>query len=382
MRTLLLMNDLIDIRRHLHQIAELSGQEANTAAFVKSKLAELSPDEIIENLGGHGLAAVFDCGDGPATMLRADLDALPISEVNTFDYKSRNPKVSHKCGHDGHMTILIGLAREIAKMRDQLKGRIILLFQPAEETAEGARLVIDDEKFKAIRPDYVFGLHNLPGFPKSSIISRNDEFASASNGLKVNLLGSTSHAGHPENGNNPVLAMTSLIHGLIALPSLHTKLEHAANVTIIHARLGEIAFGTSPGEADVMATFRSHRNDEMAVLTNEAIKLINGIAATYELAQKTEWVEIFPATKNDNSCVETIEEVAENLDYTILRQAVAFPWSEDFGHFLTDYKGAFFGIGSGQGHPQLHNNDYDFPDDIIPTGISMFKGIINKLNSR
>ncbi|MFH1051235.1 MAG: amidohydrolase [bacterium] len=371
------MNELIRLRRELHKIAELSGMEKKTSLYIIDNLKKTNPNKIIKGIGGFGVAAEYLGKNAYKTiLLRADLDALPINETNKTDYTSQNKSVSHKCGHDGHMTILLGLAKRLNKLIKELNCRVILLFQPAEETAEGALAVINDEKFKKFKPDFIFGLHNLPGFPIGSIIQKKSVFSSASKGLCIKLEGMTSHAAHPENGNSPLIAMISILQGLITLPSLHTKLGSAANITIIHARLGEIAFGTYPGEAEIMATFRSHSNSDMELLSKKAEKMVSGIAKTYNLKLEMKWLEIFPSTINDDYCNDIIINSAKYLNKEIINPSEPLPWSEDFGWYLQKYKGAFFGIGSGVEHPQLHNSDYDFPDEIIETGIDMFEQII------
>lgn len=376
------MKELINLRRHLHQIAELSGQEEETSNAIVGFLKQTNPLEILTNIGGYGVAAIYSPSNWNKTiMFRAELDALPIQETNGFEYISKKNGVSHKCGHDGHMTILLGIAKELNKHSSEMNCRVILLFQPAEETAQGAFDVINDNNFNQIKPDYIFALHNLPGFTKGSVIIKDGIFASASKGIKVHLKGETSHAGHPEDGNSPVLAMMDVIKGLMLLPSMYIKLENAANITIIHAKLGEIAFGTSPGDADVMATFRTHRNDDMEVLTQQAIKLVEGVSATYELENKISWVEEFPATENDLQCTEIIKKAAADLNKKINILTTPFPWSEDFGWYTKSIKGAIFGLGAGADWLQLHNSHYDFPDEIIQDGVDIFKRIITLINN-
>jgi len=216
----------------------------------------------------------------------------------------------------------------------------------------------------------------LPGYDLGNIILKKGVFTSYSKGMVVELKGMTSHAGHPENGNSPVLAMSNIIQGLISLPSMHTKLGNSANITIIHALLGEIAFGTSPGNAVIRATLRSHESSDMAILEEKAIKLVKGIAQTYDLEYKISWEEIFPSVVNDNVCTDIISNAAKNLNFKIEHQTTAFSWSEDFGFFTEKYKGAFFGFGSGVSHPQLHNPHFDFPDELILPGVEILKEII------
>jgi len=376
-------SELSAFRKLLHQNAELSNQEQNTADILITKLNEFNPDKLIIGIGGYGIAAFFyGKHDGKTVLIRSDMDALPISESNDFDYISKNSKVSHKCGHDGHMTILIGLADMLNNNRDNLYGKVILLFQPAEETAEGAKRLLDDSKWNEIDPDFVFALHNLPGFKKGAVILREGVFSSASKGAIFSLKGETSHAAHPENGRSPMPAMLALLQGLVAIPGLYTKFSNAAMITIIYSRLGEIAFGTSPGYAEVMATLRSHYNEDMDTMIGQSFALITHLADLYDLETSFELTEEFPATNNDTECVNSVHSAAKAIGKDIITPEDPFPWSEDFGYFTEKYRGCLFGLGSGKAHPQLHNSNYDFPDEIIKDGINLFteliKNILNK----
>ena len=369
--------DTIDFRKRLHLIAELSGKEEKTSALVKEEFKKFNPDKIIENIGGQGIAFVFNENKaGKKIMLRAELDALPIHEINSFEYKSITDNVSHKCGHDGHMSILRAVAEEISKIKNKLTGSVILFFQPAEETAQGARKVVNDKKFDEIIPDYIFALHNLPGFENGSIIVRRDVFASASIGISIKLVGTTSHAAHPKDGRNPALAVSHILSGLVAIPSMNTKLEHSALITPIYTKLGEIAFGTSAGDAIIMATLRTYRDEDMEIIKNKAIKLVNGIASTYELESHIEWVEDFPATVNDDSGVDILLDAINKAKMDYIMAPNPFPWSEDFSFYSNKTKAVFFGLGAGITHPQLHNKDYDYPDEITEDGVKIFMEII------
>jgi amidohydrolase len=367
-------------RKKLHEFPDLSGQEKKTSLVLKKTLLHYKPDEIISELGGYGLAVLFDSKKpGPAIMIRAELDALPIQEINEFSYKSKNPGISHSCGHDGHMTILIGLASWLQKEKKNLQGKVILLFQPAEENAAGAKLILNDPKFKPIQPEYIFALHNIPGYNKGSVIVKKGVFASASQGLIIKLVGKTSHAAHPDKGKNPVLAMTAIIEELSKIPTITTSEQNNALITIIHVKLGEIAFGTSPGDAVIMATFRAQHNEVMQRISEEAENLVKKIAEAYQLEYTIKWVEQFPALQNDDECVDTIRSASKILNKEIVTINEPFLWSEDFSFFTQEHKGAMFGIGSGVHHPQLHNPDYDFPDDIIDVGVCLFQEIIRKI---
>ncbi|PJB81484.1 MAG: amidohydrolase [Acidobacteria bacterium CG_4_9_14_3_um_filter_49_7] len=373
--------DLKQLRHELHREPELSGNEKKTANRIAEELASTLPDELIRGIGGTGIAAIYNGHKEDLTvMFRAELDALPILELSDLSYVSQVPGVSHKCGHDGHMTALVGLAQRISEMRHQLSGRVVLLFQPAEEVAAGAAAVVADPRFEEIRPDRIFAWHNLPGFPLGSVIVRNGVFAAASRGLVVRLLGKTSHAAHTEDGISPLPVVTHLLNELPRLPQDCVRFDHAARVTVIHVRLGEIAFGTSPGEAEVMATFRTHQETDMARMMDRAESMIASIAHAHGLQFEMEWRDKFPATVSDDTCVACVRHAAEAVKADIVEAATAFPWSEDFGVFTREIPGAFFGIGSGTSQPQLHHPDYDFPDELLSRSVDVMWELINKVS--
>lgn len=373
---------LIKLRHRLHGAPELSNGEEQTAETITAFLEESHPDEIITDIGGHGLAAVFDSGrPGPRILVRCELDALPIPETISLPYGSSTENAAHKCGHDGHMTIVAGLGTRLAEQRPK-SGAVILLFQPAEEKGQGARRVIDDKKYSELKPDYALALHNLPGFPRGSMILRRGVFASASTGLHVHLKGRTSHAAEPESGNSPALAIAELIQRFSAMPQFHAALHEAAKVTVIHARLGEVAFGTSPGEADVMATLRAHEQEVIDRLMDEAIAIAEHTAESYGLQVTTELKEPFPSTANDDDVVGMLEKAAGKVGLEVISREIPFAWSEDFGHFTAEHKGALFGLGAGEDHPVLHHPEYDFPDDLIEPGIAVFEAAIKLIQDK
>ncbi len=376
------LNELINLRKSIHSEPELAGEEKSTVEKVIKFISKFSPDEIIKNIGGNGIAFIF-CGkeEGASVLFRCELDALPIQEINEFDYKSKFENKGHKCGHDGHMTVLAGLAEQVSSSKD-FKGKVILLFQPAEETGEGAGRMINDPKLSKIKPDYVFAFHNLPGYELNSILIRKGSFASASKGMIIKLTGKTSHAAEPENGINPSFAVAEIIKKLLLLPEKLKNKNDFILVTIIHASIGERAFGTSAGYAELMTTLRAFRNDDMRSLISESEEIVKKIASDQKLKVEISYTEEFPATVNDNECVEIIKNAAEKNNFSINEIKTPFRWSEDFGHFTDKYKGALFGIGSGENHPQLHNPDYDFPDEIIPVGVAIFHTIMNEILNR
>ncbi|MEE4176328.1 MAG: amidohydrolase [Bacteroides sp.] len=375
-----LIGQLLDFRKSLHRHPELSGKEAQTASRIRKFLLETKPNQLLEKVGGHGLVAIYDSGlEGPELMLRCDIDALPIQEVNDFEHRSENEGIAHKCGHDGHTAILSGVASLLGQQRPKT-GRVALLFQPDEETGRGAEKVLHDEAFEVLKPDMVFALHNLPEFEENAIVVKEGPFASASRGMIITLKGKSSHAAHPEQGNSPLNMLRSLLIALPALPNLKDTFDDFSLVTIIHARLGERAFGTNPGEAVVMATLRSYLDPDMDKLTFMAENLVKHLASKHKIETSIEYTEVFPATVNHPDALETVIRAAEMNQSQILSIREPFRWSEDFGHFTAAYPGALFGIGAGKNHPGLHNNNYDFNDHLIETGVNVFMHIISQKN--
>lgn len=369
-------NTLINFRRTLHQYPEVANEEYQTAQRVVDFLQEFPPQQLLEQVGGTGIVATYEADKpGKHILIRCELDALPIAEVNDFAYKSTISGKGHKCGHDGHMTMVAGLA---PLLLDLPQGKVSLLFQPAEETGEGALQMLNDPQFAQVQPDYVFALHNMPGYPLHEILVKNDTFCAASKGMTIKLQGKTSHAAEPQNGISPALAMAEIVQMLDALPKT-LDFEDFTLVTVVHALLGEIAFGVAPGEAEVRATLRTFANADMDKLTQAAESKAQEIAQKYQLKIAIGYTEQFAATVNNAQCVEVVQKVAQANKLSIHVMEQPKKWSEDFGQFTDRFPGALFGLGSGENHPQLHNPDYDFPDELIETGVNMFWGIIQEL---
>ncbi len=365
------LNRLIKLRRNLHSRAELSGKEEQTAETLLIFLKHQHPDLLVTSMGGHGIIAVYK-GEIPGNtiMLRCDMDALPILEDTELSHRSVTSGVSHKCGHDGHMAIMAGVASRLKENRPAC-GTVILLFQPAEETGMGAARVIDQLEYQ---PDFCYALHNLPGFPMGEIITRHGSFASASKGMIVNLTGKSSHAGEPLKGITPAPAVASLISYFGRI----SQYSEGVFITLIHATIGEISFGTSPANATVMATLRASTTAEMNELSQNTVREVTRIADEKNLKLKISWAEEFPATENADIPNRIILQAAKQLGINCITLKKAFPWSEDFGHFTQKYQGALFGIGAGLDTPPLHSPDYDFPDQLIPIGINVFNVIIER----
>lgn len=369
--------DIVKIRKHLHQHPEVSDKEEKTAKYIRKLLDESGDWKITDKIGGHGIWALYDTGkEGPHVAFRAELDALPITETGNPEHKSENEGVSHVCGHDGHMSILMGLAHKVQQQKIK-KGKISLVFQPAEETGQGAERMMEDKKFDDFKPDYFFAIHNLPGIKKHKIVCKEGVLAAASIGMKVKLKGVGGHAGNPNLSVSPVKALGKLIKKA-PLYKVDEKKGTFDIVSIIHVNAGELSFGTIPSEAVFAATLRSSHDDGLEKLKKNMSKFVEEAAEAHQVKFEIEWLEWFPAVVNKKSAFDLLKKAISSVDADFKEPVSPFRWSEDFGLFSKRYETALFGVGAGKKQPPLHQSDYDFPDDIMENVINIYLEIIKQ----
>ncbi len=372
------MEEIVKLRHLLHSIAEPSGNEAETNKAICEWLRATNPDVLVENVGGYGIIALYKGRQpGKRVMLRADIDALYIPENGDLEYKSCHIGISHRCGHDGHAAMLCGVAAELGKKRPE-KGEVMLVFQPAEETGQGAAAVIADKAFQDLKPDMAFGLHNIPGFDHGTICLRKGCFAAASFGMKICLEGATAHASQPEKGLSPSIALAEMTTTLEQKRSEWSKHQPLTTFVITHAELGEKSFGIAPGHAEIWLTLRSFDDHCLDKLKKEILDAASSIAQSHKLTVKHSIHEAFSATVSDERCFEIVEKAAQAAALPTLYLDQPFRWSEDFGRYAEVCPIAFFGLGSGLNQPPLHDQHYNFPDEIIPFGVRIFMSILNE----
>ena len=366
------MVDLVAFRRSLHRIPELSREEAATAREVQAFLAPTQPDWIVTGLGGHGVAAVYEGREpGPTVMFRAELDGLPIEEISAIPHRSTIPGRGHLCGHDGHMAVLAALARTLGRQRPQ-RGRVVLMFQPAEEDGSGAAAVIADPRFREIAPDFAFAFHNLPGMPFGKVALAEGPVNCASRGMRIVLTGKTAHASMPEFGVSPVDVVAQLMPALTALGKGGPLEEGFSMVTITHAKIGEPAFGVAPGHAEIWATLRTLTDAGMEDLCASAEQLVLSAARQKGLGVEISYDDIFQHCENAPEAVAHLRRALEEEGVPYDQGQLPIRASEDFGRFGHRAPAAMFFLGAGENHPSLHNPDYDFPDDLIAIGARVF----------
>ena len=363
------MIDYKEIRRTLHEHPQTAGNEQFAHDTIVNHLQGLHPDKVYTNVGGYGVIAVWETKDSsnqairhssiPTIAFRADIDALPIG---------------HRCGHDGHTTILLRLAELIDEKFSILNSQfsILLLWQPAEETGTGSREVLDTGILQQYNIKAFYALHNLPGYPLGTVVICPHTFAAASTGVVYHLDGRETHASTPELGVNPGQAIAEIIN---RFNGFNGQVGEFRQSTLICVRVGEPAFGTSAGHGEVMFTLRAFTNNEMERLLADANNAVDEIAARYNLAVSRSLVEPFRATENHKECVDFLMRKCGN---DLIVKEEPFRWSEDFAEYLLEFPGAMFGIGSGEHQPELHHPDYDFPDALVELAAQFFFRLANQ----
>ncbi|MDP2542302.1 amidohydrolase [Tenacibaculum discolor] len=373
-----LKDTLEKIRKELHKFPEVSEKEYETKKRIQAFLKEHTSCDVLP-VAKTGVLAIFDGNkEGKTVMLRADIDALPIQEINSFEHKSVNEGVSHKCGHDGHTAILLGVAKLLTE-KPLHKGKIVLLFQPSEENGRGAQSVLEDSSFKELNIDYAFALHNLPGFTKQEIVVKKNEFTSNVKSVVITLEGKTAHAAEPEKGFNPANAIAKILHFIKQETKNTPEDSDFFLATPVHITMGEKAYGVSAGYGEVHLTLRSWSTSLMNEKQQKIEQLLQKLEEKEKLNINTSWFEEFYANKNDKEAVDYIKKAATKQKLSINEITTPFKWGEDFGLFTQQFKGAIFGLGAGKDTPALHNPDYDFPDEVTVTGAQLFYNILKEV---
>ena len=362
------LDKIIELRHILHRYPELSLRESGTINILKAFLQENTTLEIIDEDGWFYL--VKKPFNEPAGTLpiafRADMDALPMDESISLSYGSIHNGISHKCGHDGHMAALCGLALELDKM--EVERTVYLIFQPAEEIGQGAARCASLVAEKGIAEIYAF--HNLSDYPENSVVYRRGLTQPASEGLTIRLQGRQSHASAPEEGLNPSTAIAEL--ALFAQHLPEEPHEGMALCTIVGMQCGKGDFGISAGEGSVSVTLRAEQEPFMKRMEAKLLQKAEKLSVRDGLRIEHEIQDYFPETRNHGDALNRVIRKASGLQLPVIEMKTLWRASEDFGHYLKKCSGAMFYIGNGIGYPALHTDSYDFNDRILKTAVDIF----------
>jgi hippurate hydrolase len=361
---------LAHTRQHIHQHPELSFQEESTAALVAQHL-EGWGWQVTRHVGGHGVVGTLRAGDGPRSIaLRADMDALPLTENSGKPWASSRPGVMHACGHDGHTTMLLGAAQALAQTRD-FNGTVHLVFQPAEESGpvSGAQRMIADGLFERFPCDAIFGLHNQPGLAAGTFGFCAGPFMAASDSATITIHGKGGHAARPHQTVDPVLIAGSLVVALQSVVARNIDPRQAAIITIGALHAGTSAYNIIPDSAWLGLSIRSFDAEVRNTLEQRIRALVTAHVQGYGGSVDIDYQRGYPVVVNSAPETEFARQVAEEL---VGAEAVVAPFppvtgSEDFAYYLEKKPGCFLRLGNGDS-AMLHNPRYDFNDDVLTVG--------------
>ncbi len=370
--------DVVRFRRERHAHPELTWQEHETAKAVEAELRKIPGLSVKTGIGRHGLVALLE-GDlpGPTVALRADMDALPVEEKTGVPYTSCKPGVMHACGHDGHMATLLGAAHVLAGLRGELRGRVKLIFQPAEEGGRGGEEMCKDGALEAPNVDAIFALHGWPELPCGTVGFRSGPIMASTTDLKITVRGRGCHAAMPHLGTDQVLIAARIIEALQMVSSRHVAPTEpvALSITKMH---GGTAVNVIPSSVELGGTLRTlsvaTRDNCMAKIKT----IVTGIASMHGAEAEVLFAPNYPPTVNDENATSFVEAVALAVlpEGAARRMGAASMGGEDFAFFLEKVPGSYFflGVDDGRagGYPSLHHPGYDFNEAALPTGIQMF----------
>lgn len=374
-----LEREMITWRRDLHAHPEFGFEEKRTSAFVASKLREFGLDEVIEGVGGTGVVGTLKRGSGNrAIALRADMDALRITEQGTQGYRSQNPGTMHACGHDGHTVMLLGAAKLLAK-EGGFDGTVRFVFQPAEEWGKGALAMLSDGLMERFPFDEIYGLHNMPGLPVGHFQTRVGPIMSAEDNFEIVLKGVGGHAARPHWGNEVLVAACATVMNLQTIVSRRLSPTEVGVVSVTEL----ITDGTRnalPGLARILGDARSFRPEVSAEIEKQMRIIAEGSAATYNVTTEVTYTREFVPLVNDATLVDEAFAAARTVfvpDY-VATASEPMTASEDFARFLEHVPGWFVFVGNGKGSAPLHNPAYDFNDDGLLYGSRFHVAIVRQ----
>lgn len=371
-------DDMAAWRQHLHRHPELGFDCPKTAAFIAERLREFGVDEIHEGIAQTGIVAIINGqGAGQTIGLRADFDALPMTEMTGLDYASETPGKMHACGHDGHTAMLLGAAKYLCETRN-FSGRVALIFQPAEEDGGGGEVMVQEGIMDRFDVAQVYGIHNAPGEAFGSFSTRAGPLLAAADTLHIRITGKGGHAAHPDETRDPVMAACGMAQAIQTIVSrnLDPLKQLVISVTQIHTGTTD---NVIPTEAYLNGTIRTFDKEVREMARTRLAEIVAGQAASYGVEAELEYEEGYPSTVNDADKMAFAAEVAQEIAGAdaINREATPIMGAEDFSYMLEARPGAFLMLGQGEG-PSVHHPEYNFNDEVAPVGASFFVRLVER----
>ena len=371
-------NDMAKWRRHLHQNPELGRDCYKTAEYIQERLKEFGITEIHTGYASTGIVAIIEGkASGRTIGLRADMDALPITENTGMPYSSKNEGVMHACGHDGHTTMLLGAARYLSETRN-FSGRVALIFQPDEEATGGAEVMVEEGILEQFKIEEVYALHNIPGHDVGVMYTRPGPIMAGADSFNVEIRGKGGHAAYPHEVKDPIVAAVSIAQAFQTIVSRNNIPSDDLVISITQVHSGTTD-NVIPETAFLNGTVRTFDLSVQEMVINRMEKIISGFSISFEVDAKFNYEKGYPPTINHEEKTNFAIEVAKEVcgSDKVLTSVGKEMGAEDFSYMLQKRPGAylFMGIGEGAG---LHNPNYDFNDAAAPVGASFFARLIEK----
>ena len=367
-------NEMISWRHHFHENPELAYNEFNTSKKVVELLKEFGITEIEEGVGKTGVVATLENGKGKTIGLRADMDALPIFEENkNKKYKSKCDGKMHACGHDGHTAMLLGAAKYLSETKN-FKGKVVLIFQPAEEGFAGAKAMIDDGLLERYPINEIYGMHNMPGLEAGVLAIESGPRLAAADNFVIEIIGKGAHGAMPSNSIDPIVCGASIIQNLQHIVSRNSDPKETLVITVASFNSGH-ANNVIPKSASLSGTIRYY-NDKIGILAKKRFfEVVNSTCDAFGAKVDINFQKGYPATINHKKQSEFAYESAKKIVGNKASSSQApMMGSEDFSYFLKKVPGCFAWIGNGPS-ASLHNPKYDFNDSVLSIGSSFLASI-------
>lgn len=376
--------ELVAVRRDLHANPEIGFQEVRTSGIVAGALTALGV-EVHRGIGQTGVVGVIKgqrTDSGKMIGLRADMDALPMSEDSTSEYCSKIPGMMHACGHDGHTTMLLGAAKYLMQNRN-FNGTAVLIFQPAEEGLGGAKAMVEDGLFDRFPCDAIYALHNWPGLPAGTVGINPGPMMAASDKFEIVIQGRGGHGAHPYQTIDPIVVAANMVMSLQTIVSRNVHPLEAAVLSFGHINAGQpTAASVIPGQAKLVGTVRTFSDTVQQLIETRMRTVIQSVADSYGATAVFNYLRNYPATINTAANANFVADVATELfgAEKVVRDMTPSMGSEDFSFMLKKVPGAYFRLGQGGAEEGrfLHNPKFDFNDEVIPVGSATFAAIIER----
>ncbi len=372
-----LLPEITAWRRDFHEHPEILFEVHRTAGIVAEKLRAFGCDEVVEGIGRTGVVGVIKGrtdSAGRVVGLRADMDALPITEATGAPHASKTPGAMHACGHDGHTAMLLGAAKYLAETRN-FDGTCVVIFQPAEEGGGGGRFMCEDGMMDRWNIQEVYGMHNMPGLPVGSFAIRPGPFFAATDQFTIDVEGRGGHAAKPHETVDTTVVAAQLVLAMQTIVSRNTDPLKNVVVSVTSFRTGSEAFNVIPQTVQLKGTVRTLEPDMRAMAEERIRALCASIPAAFGSRAEVHWTRGYPVMVNHDAETEHAAKVAEAVAGKPVLEVPPLMGGEDFAYMLEERPGAYILVGNGD-TASVHHPAYDFDDNAIPAGCSWLAGMV------